>query len=84
MTTTEKEDGRQYSNLAGVAKLPKGFEAPAATLEPIVYDIDENDPADIAKLPEWIQKKITDSESDVQRQAKQFAEIDDSDGELPF
>ena len=84
VTTTEKEDGRQYSNLAGVAKLPKGFEAPAATLEPIVYDIDENDPADIAKLPEWIQKKITDSESYVQRQAKQFAEIDDSDGELPF
>lgn len=83
LTTTVKDDGTQYSSLAGVAKLPKGFPAPVGTLGTIVYDIDESDPKDIALLPDWVQRKITESESYQERIAPKFEELD-NDERLPL
>lgn len=86
LVNNKKEDtGKTYTNLASIARLPKGFDVPKPTLPFVTYDIDKDDPSAIAKLPEWIQKKITDSKTYQERLASaNMTELDDSDGELPF
>lgn len=83
VTSTTKEDGRSYANLAGVAKLTKGFAVPELSLEPVLFDIDTCTTADLQKLPEWIRSKVVESESYVERQPG-VKEIGDEDGQLPF
>lgn len=85
----EGGNGKTYANLASIMKLPKGMPAPVATLPKVVYDIDENDPADVEKLPEWIATTIRSSESYQARlmagaDYSQFSDLDEADGELPF
>lgn len=87
----EGSNGRMYANLASIMKLPKGMPAPKATMDKIIYDIDESDPADVNKLPEWIATTVKSSESYAEKMASlsgnpqpQFTELDESDGELPF
>ena len=83
-------NGKTYANLASVMKLPKGMVAPKGTLDTIVYDIDESDPADVDKLPEWIANQVKSSESYQQRIREasggvaKVSDFDDADGELPF
>ena len=86
----EGGNGKTYANLASIMKLPKGMTAPKLTLETIVYDIDDNDPADVAKLPEWLANQVKASESYQQRLreasggAAKMSDFEDADGELPF
>lgn len=84
----EGNNGKTYANLASIMKIPRGMEAPKATLDPIIYDIDENDPADVNKLPEWIANMVRASESYQQRlqgaDGAKMSELEDIDGKLPF
>ena len=89
----EGANGKTYANLASIMKLPKGMAVPKMTLEPVIYDIDENDIKDVDKLPEWIATTVKSSESYQQKlyesradeyAPNQFTELDDEDGELPF
>lgn len=82
-------NGKKYANMASIMTLPKGMERPVLSGEPVIYDIDENDPADVEKLPEWIRTTIKGSESyqakfEAPATAADFTELDDEDGELPF
>lgn len=83
-------NGKTYANLASVMKLPKGMAAPKLTLDTVVYDIEESDPADVDKLPEWIAKQVKDSETYQQRirnasgGAAKMIDLEDVDGEIPF
>lgn len=83
-------NGKTYANLASIMRLPKGMPAPKATLEPIVYDIDESDPAELEKLPEWISTTIKASESYQAAMNKAAAPeagyepIDEIESDMPF
>ena len=84
-------NGRTYANLAAVARLPKGYPTPVATLAPLTFDIDSDDPRKVEELPEWIRKTIQESPSWQDRiaaaQAPGFTEVPDDgedDGQLPF
>jgi len=87
----EGSNGKVYANLASIMKLPKGMTPPKRTLDRLVYDIEEDDPSEIEKLPEWIANAIKSSDTYKQRlfgspnEGDQgFAEISEEDGELPF
>ena len=83
-------NGKTYANLASVMKLPKSMIVPKLTLDPIVYDIDENDPGDVDKLPEWIANQVKASETYQQRLREasggvaKMSDFEDTDGEIPF
>lgn len=83
-------NGKPYANLASVMGLPKGVAAPKATLEPIVYDIDESDPGDVEKLPKWIAEQVRASETYQARIAREiggedaYTDLSEVDGTLPF
>ena len=78
-------NGKTYANLASVMKLPKGMAAPKRTLDTIVYDIDESDPTEVDKLPEWIASQVKASESYQQRiNELKVKDFDDAEGEVPF
>jgi hypothetical protein len=49
---------RTYANIASIATLPKGMEAPAAVNEPLYVNAETITDEELAKLPEWLQKKI--------------------------
>lgn len=83
------DGSKTYANLASVTKMPKGFPAPKGTLEPLIYDIEESDPAMVEELPQWMQDKIKASNSyqfhmqELQKKPK-LVELEDDEGELPF
>ena len=78
-------NGKTYANLASVMKLPKGMAAPKRTLDTIVYDIDESDPTEVDKLPDWIASQVKASESYQQRiNELKVKDFDDAEGEVPF
>lgn len=87
----EASNGKTYANLASIMKLPKGMTVPKMTLEPVIYDIDESDPAEVDKLPEWIATTVKSSESYQQRlnanfnaaSVPEFEELESEEG-LPF
>ena len=85
------DGSKTYANLASVTKIPKGFPAPKGTLPEMIYDIEENDPADVEKLPQWMQDKIKGSRTyefflaEYQKKPKLHEIPDDEDeGKLPF
>ena len=53
---------RDYHQVASVTPLPKGMGCPKPTLDVLLYDIEDGESEDFAKLPEWIQDRIQDSE----------------------
>lgn len=55
------DGSRVYMNLAAVTKIPRGYPAPQATLPLLTYDIDQDDPAVLAQVPDWIAQKVRDS-----------------------
>lgn len=79
-----------YANLAAVTKVPKGLPAPQATLTPISYDIDRDDPKVLDSLPEWLAKKVRESRTfqmhmdGIASTKPKMEEIGEDDGELPF
>ena len=83
-------NGKKYANMASIMTLPKGMARPQLRTEAVVYDIDEDDPAKVNDLPEWIKDIIVKSDSYQQRIGKgndverpEFTELDDEE-ELPF
>lgn len=87
-------NGKKYANMASIMTLPKGMPKPSLNGEAVVYDIDEDDPAVVNDLPEWIKDIIVKSESYQQRIGQAdtskesdghgFEELSMDDGELPF
>ena len=59
----DSPNGNTYANVSSVSKLPKGFPAPAGTIIPWSFDLDDPDAIEkLAELPEWLQKRIQASE----------------------
>lgn len=54
-------DTGEYANVDSVIPLPRGVSAPAAQIEPIIWDMDEWDDDKFSALPEWVQEKIKKS-----------------------
>jgi hypothetical protein len=81
-------NGKKYANVASIMTLPKGMPKPVLSGEPVVYDIDDNDPADVEKLPEWIKTTIKGSESYTARvlpaASAEFEDLDNVEEPLPF
>ena len=91
-----ENNGSTYANVGGVMKMPKGMPPMVQTMDSIVFDLDESPLEDMAKLPEWIQKRIMASETYKERIAgagdrpgdeaapdAEFVELED-EGQLPF
>lgn len=58
LSVIEKEsNGKTYSNIAGMSRLPKGFTAPAAENPLLYFDQDSGD-AEYEALPKWLREKI--------------------------
>lgn len=58
LSVIEKDSGgKTYSNIAGMSKLPKGFEAPAAENQLLYFDSDSGT-AEHEALPKWLREKI--------------------------
>jgi hypothetical protein len=91
---TEK-DGRTYANISSIMALPKGMPKPQMVNPKLIFNMDTATEADLKKLPEWIQKKITESVTWKMKMLvsktdkaggdqQQFEELEDDDGDLPF
>lgn len=78
-------------------KMPKGMVDIVPTYPTIVFDLDTDPLQTISTFPEWIQKRIMDSETYKERIAgsghddghysessTEFKDLSDDDGELPF
>lgn len=82
-------NGKKYANVASIMSLPKGMAKPQLSEPPLVYDIDEDDPAVVNAFPAWIKETIIKSESYQERinpaagEAQGFTELED-EGDLPF
>ena len=79
----KESNGRTYANISGIMKLPKGVKVPRGTMEPVVFDLDTSDLDEIKELPEWIQKKIQESDTYKERLAGIGHETDGDDYEQP-
>ena len=79
-------DGRTYANIAGLMALPKGYPTPILPKEQLLlFDIDsETVLDDLLKLPEWVQKKVKESEEFKARSGDDGFEEMGSDDDLPF
>ena len=75
----KESNGRTYANISGIMKLPKGVKVPRGMMEPVLFDLDTSDLSDIDELPEWIQKKIRESDTYKDRVAGIGHETDDGD-----
>ena len=84
------DGSKVYANLASVTKVPRGYKVPKGELEPMIFDIEESDPEDLEKLPQWMQDKIKGSRTwafwQEQKKNKLVELEDEEDGEdgLPF
>lgn len=77
----KESNGRTYANISGVMALPKGIKRPRGTLDEVVFDLDTSDLSEIADLPDWIQKRIFESETYKERAAGIGHEEPDGDDE---
>lgn len=58
LSVIEKESsGKTYSNIAGMSRLPNGFQAPAAE-NPLLYFDQDSGEAEYEALPKWLREKI--------------------------
>ena len=56
------KDGKTYANIMSIVPWPRGMAAPEVVSEKIYYDMDDPGRDEvIARLPEWIQKRIKES-----------------------
>ena len=54
-------DTKEYSRVANLMPLPKGFPNPTTETKLIRWDMDKWDDAVFAEMPEWVQEKIKKS-----------------------
>ena len=59
-----KTDGHSFNRIAGVSRVMKGMTVPELTNEAVVFNIldADQDMADMAKLPQWLQDRIKESD----------------------
>lgn len=58
LSVVEKENnGKTYANIAGMSRLPRGFEAPSAE-NPLIYFDSDSGQAEYDALPKWLREKI--------------------------
>lgn len=81
--------GRTYANVAGVAKLPKGTEAPRLHNPPVYFSLDDPDMAIFDTFPEWLQEVISQSPEFQQfngddDSAEVNQEFDEAGADIPF
>lgn len=93
-TIMQNKQGRDFSKVSSVTRLPKGMDTPKETENPLVmFDI-TNDAcplSEMSKLPEWMQKRIMESDEYKERTAgagyaepsDDFVVVDNSE-DLPF
>ena len=58
-----ESNGRVFTNLASITKLPKSMSAPRAQHELMSFDLDEDPIENLAKVPKWIVDIIKESET---------------------
>lgn len=76
-------DGRSYSNVSTVSRMPKGSAPVVGTLPRILFSLNDPDALKrMEELPEWIQKRIQESTTYNEKLSNGFTEIDDEP--LPF
>lgn len=78
--------GSTYANISGIMALPKNYPIPELPKEQLLlFDIDsETVLDDLLKLPEWVQKKVKESEEFKARSGDDGFEEMGSDDDLPF
>lgn len=57
-----KSGDKTYANIAGIVKMPKSMTCPDQVNKSITFSLDEYNEQGLAELPEWIQKKIMQSD----------------------
>lgn len=84
--THNTSGGKTYANVASVARLVKGMEAPKAEMPLLRYSADET--GDYDQLPEWIHKKLdTQVPAEASQASHDHASTEDStimDDDIPF
>ena len=85
LSVIEKESGgKTYSNITGMAKLPKGFTATEAENPLLYYDADSGQ-ADYDALPKWLREKIDGQLKPAKPAAHEsHAGSDFVDSDIPF
>lgn len=56
-------EGKVFANLASIMALPKGMPRPKAKRKLISFNLDEDDLAMLADMPEWVRDTVMKSES---------------------
>lgn len=99
-----KKGDKTYSDISSLMRIPKGMNAPNPRMPLVYFDIDTSTPEarihalksikeDLPKLPEWVQKRIQESETarelleppidQAPSGSGDFVEVD-GEGDLPF
>lgn len=82
------KQGREYCAIAGASKLPKGLQAPASTVNPLVrYEIEQKQGGQFSELPEWLQEKVRGSKEFLETSVKptpQKEELDHDGNPVSF
>lgn len=60
-------DGKTYANIASLARLPKGMDAPQPEGDVLMFDYLTHSAAELEALPEWLQAKVKDGLANVDR-----------------
>lgn len=56
-------EGKTYAKVAGIMQLPKGLKVGEPENPTVLYDMDESTDEELAKLPEWVQDRISKSQN---------------------
>lgn len=79
LTVVEEErDGKSYSNISGIGKLPRSINTPIAENDLIYFDEDSG-PKEYEALPQWLREKI---DKQIRQPSTGFRDVDldDVDG----
>lgn len=90
LTVVHNKSGEKtYANIAGIVKIPKSMVCPDQVNKSVTFSLDEYSEHALSSLPEWIQKKIIQSDeymaiigTQAQPPAQSNHHFDDSD--IPF
>lgn len=76
----EESNGQTYANIVSIGSVPKSIVAPPPVNPQVSYHIDDGKGGNFSKLPEWLQKKISESEEfkNPSDQSEDQAAIDDA------
>lgn len=80
----EGKTGSVYAKIASISKPMKGMEVPPLENDPILFDMDADNAADVLKtLPTWMKEEVEKSVTWKARVAP-ITDEEENDGEIPF